>query len=119
MPQRVRKPLSGVILRSKIGVKTITIHPKIDIPDQGMSRKTFSDILLCAKHLVKHRYSPLRVNSYSHLLSKNGHFVVYPFLSSPGRGWHIFAEQLMFPPRFAPQSRPLIGAIATAAVFAK
>ena len=63
MPLRVRKPLSGVILRSKIGVETITIHPKIDIPDKGMSRKTFSDILLCAKHLLKHRHSPLRVNS--------------------------------------------------------
>ena len=63
MPLRVRKPLSGVILRSKIGVETITIHPKIDIPDKGMSRKTFSDILLCAKHILKHRHSPLRVNS--------------------------------------------------------
>jgi hypothetical protein len=52
MPLRVRKPLSGVIWRSKIGVETITIHPKIDIPDKGMSRKTFSDILLCAKHLL-------------------------------------------------------------------
>jgi len=52
MPLRVRKPLSGVILRSKIGVETITIHPKMDIPDQGMSRKTFSDILSCAQHLL-------------------------------------------------------------------
>ena len=64
MPLRVRKPLSGVILRSKIGVETITIHPEIDIPDQGMSRKTFPNMLLCAKHLLKHRHSPLRVNSY-------------------------------------------------------
>jgi len=64
MPLCVRKPLSGVILRGKIGVETITIHPKIGIPDQGMSRKTFSDVLLCAKHLLKHRNSPLRVNSY-------------------------------------------------------
>jgi hypothetical protein len=39
MPLRVRKPLAGVILRSKIGVETITIHPKIDIPDKGISRK--------------------------------------------------------------------------------
>jgi hypothetical protein len=46
-----------------------------------------------------------------------GHFVVYAFLPSPGRAWRIFAEQLMFPPRFAPQSRPLIGANATVAAF--
>ena len=56
---------------------------------------------------------------YSCLLSKNGHVVVYSLLSSPDRGWRIFAEQLMFPPRFAPQSRPLTGANVTVAVFAE
>jgi hypothetical protein len=56
---------------------------------------------------------------YLCLLGKNGHFVVCSFLSSPDRGWRIFAEQLMFPPRFAPQSRPLTGANVTVAVFAE
>jgi hypothetical protein len=49
----------------------------------------------------------------------NGYFVTYSFLSSPDRGCHIFAEQLLFPPRFAPQSRPLIGANVIGAAFAE
>ena len=47
----MRKPLSGVILRSKIGVEIITIHPKIDIPDQGMSRKALPEMLFYPKQL--------------------------------------------------------------------
>jgi hypothetical protein len=39
MTLRTRKPLSGVTLRSKVGVETLTIHLKKCIPDQGMSRK--------------------------------------------------------------------------------
>ena len=46
---------------------------------------------------------------YSCLLSKNGHVVVYSLLSSPDRGWRIFAEQLMFPPRKAAAKLPLNG----------
>jgi hypothetical protein len=41
------------------------------------------------------------------------------FLSSPDRRWRILAEQLMFPPRFAPQSRPFIGANVIPAEYAK
>jgi hypothetical protein len=53
------------------------------------------------------------------LLPKNRHFFSFSFLSSPDRGCRVFAEQLIFPPRFAPQSRPLVGANATVPAFAE